>query len=204
MKLHIVKIIACVSFAIIFAGCASFFIPQKKWSENFALDKNGGRCNHREMNDGSLETSAKIGLELFPVEYQRSSLKGINKVLTVAEATDAILTLPQPTQIDRMVIYTPNLYTFEVYSSIYDGEHNWNLFAKVENSREQKVVIDRSVLADTFLIKVREVAVGNPNNQRYGHQQGKRVYGAPGIKLWATIQEIELYAKKKRGHQYPR
>ncbi|MBM3242016.1 hypothetical protein FJZ31_37570 [Candidatus Poribacteria bacterium] len=201
MKFYIAKqIIACVSVAIIFMGCASIFIPQKKWSENLAFVANGGRCNHREMNDGKLETAAKIGLELFPTGFRTNVIKGVNSVSVIPEATDAILTIPNPMQIDRMVIYTPDLCTFKVYSSQYTGQHNWNLFAKVENNRDSKVVIDKSAFADTFLIKVREVAVGNPP---VGQQQGKKIsagyrHSAPGIRLWGTIAEIELYTKEKR------
>ena len=48
---------------LIWNGCSAV-IPQSNyiWSENYALDTNGGYCSSPEMNDGNLKTFGKLGL----------------------------------------------------------------------------------------------------------------------------------------------
>ena len=48
---------------LIWSGCSAI-LPQSNyiWSENYALDTNGGHCSSPEMNDGNLKTFGRLGL----------------------------------------------------------------------------------------------------------------------------------------------
>jgi hypothetical protein len=154
-----------ISFSV--ASCGTIVPPgafEQKWSENYASTE-GVKCTAPEMTDGNIYT---VGKFVFPGGTPDAEVEII---------------LPEKKSLYKIVIYNRDLRDFTILASMGAGD-NWQIIKKVDNNKEEKVIIRTSVTADKLKIRAR----GN---------RGERLSAMPGSRLFELvspeIKEIELY-----------
>ena len=199
---------------LIWAGCSAI-VPHSKyiWSENYALDTNGGHCSSPEMNDGNLKTLGKLGLHAMGrmnsaiiqnkgAGAERLQNKGAGmahwrKTPGTSEFTHAKVQpqvkvqFRQKQSIDKIVIHAINLHGLEVYWQ--DDTQSWQLLTSMRQSRKplkSPIVLREHAVTNAILIQAKF--------QRPSHVR-KLMEVAPQFEIEldeARIAEIEVYGKQ--------
>ena len=199
---------------LIWSGCSAI-IPQSNyiWSENYALDTNGGYCSSPEMNDGNLKTFGKLGLHAIgqmksainrndgagAVHWKNKEAEsahwrktpGILKFTQVKVQPQAKIQFRQKQSIDKIVIHGTNLNGFEIYWQ--DDEKSWQLLTSMRQSRKplkSPVVLREHAATNAILIQAKF--------QKPFHAR-KLVELTPQFEIEfeeARIAEIEVYGKQ--------
>jgi hypothetical protein len=161
-----------------FWGCGMFgaVVGTEEWSENYAL-MDGATATAPEMIDGDLKTSGQTS---FPEE--------LSSFMRSSPASEAIVTLPEKMSIYRVVINSPNLKIFDIFSD--KGDDNWELIKENQKAKTNPVEVRISTNTDKIRIRVRTTTDDAGLNRASGRGGwGNRTrQRAP-----ATINEIELY-----------
>ena len=206
------------SWACLMWGGCSAIIPQSNyiWSENYALDTNGGHCSSPEMNDGNLKTFGKLGLHAVGrmdsaiirnkgAGAERLQNKGAGmahwrktpgtmEFTQVKVQPQAKIRFRQKQSIDKIVIHATNLYGFEVYWQ--DDTESWQLLTSMRQSRKtlkSPIVLRVHAVTDAILLQAKF--------QRPSHVR-KLMEVAPQFEIEleeAQIAEIEVYGKQMKG-----
>lgn len=199
---------------LIWSGCSTI-IPQSNyiWSENYALDTNGGHCSSAEMNDGNLKTFGKLGLHAVgqmdsaitrnkgagAIQWKNKDAEmahwrktpGTLKFTQVKVQPQAKVQFRQKQSIDKIVIHATNLYGLEVYWQ--DNTQSWQLLTSMRQSRKalkSPIVLREHAVTDAILIQAKF--------QRPSHVR-KLMEVAPQFEIEldeARIAEIEVYGKQ--------
>ena len=185
-------------------GC-SVIIPQSNyiWSENYALDTNGGHCSSSKINDGNLQTFGKLGLhaggQMDSAIIRNSGAEtahwrktpGMLTFTQVQVQPQAKLQFRQKQSIYKIVIHAANLHGFEIYWQ--DETQSWHLLASMRQSRKalkSPVVLRCHAVTNAILIQVKF---------QKPFQARKLMEIAPQFELEfeeARIAEIEVYGKQ--------
>lgn len=188
LSLNLICLWACLSWF----GC-SVIIPRSDytWSENYALDENGGRCSIPEMNDGDLKTSGRIGLR--PVGTLTDTA-GVASVYDTELKIHSKVSVKfrQKQSIDKIVIHAINLDYFDLYWQ--DDNDDWRLLKSVRNNRKNPVIIHAHAVTDAILIKAKPQKPLKPVKTIL--RDPKKPFE---IQMEAQIAEIEVYGKKPIG-----
>ena len=200
---------------LIWSGCSAI-IPQSNyiWSENYALDTNGGHCSSPEMNDGNLKTFGKLGLHAggqidsailqnsngaqFSLSKKAGSAHwrktpGTMKFTQVKVQPQAKVQFRQKRSVDKIVIHATNLYGLEVYEQ--DDTQSWQLLTSMRQSRKplkSPIVLRVGAVTDAILLQAKF--------QRPSHVR-KLMEGTPQFEIEldeARIAEIEVYGKQMK------
>ncbi len=200
---HCLPRIFCLWMCLIWSGCG-IIMPQSNfiWSENYALDKNGGRCSIPEVNDGNLQTSGRLGVKAVgilnppkgrknqpqpPPQSRRFGSRGRNYSFTQGKIHSQVdVEFRQKLSINKIVIHATNLYKLEVYWR--DDEAEWLLLSSVGQNPKSPVVVIAHAVTDAILIKVKPM-VPIRSRQRLQHSPEF------AIEVQAQIAEIEVYGK---------
>ena len=143
----------CLCLCLICSGCG-IIIPQSGyiWSENYALDKNGGRSSIPEVNDGNLETFGRLGVKAVgtlnsamsrdtktqsPVELRRFGRSYSFEQAKVFPQVD--IQFREKLSIDKIIIHATNVNTLDVYWR--DDKSNWQPLAAFRQNPKGPVVI---------------------------------------------------------------
>ena len=198
---------------LIWSGCSAI-IPQSNyiWSENYALDTNGGHCSSPEMNDGNLKTFGKLGLHAvgradsailqnsngvqFSLSKKAESAHwrktpGTIEFTQVKVQPQAKIQFRRKQSIDKIVIHATNLNGFEIYWQ--DDTESWKLLISMRQSRKplkSPVVLREHTVTDAILIQAKF--------QKPFHAR-KLVELTPQFEIEfeeARIAEIEVYGKQ--------
>ena len=199
---------------LIWSGCSAI-IPQSNyiWSENYALDTNGGHCSNPAMNDGNLKTFGKLGLHAVGqmdsaitrnkgAGAERLQNKGAGmahwrktpgmlKFTQVKVQPQAKVQFRQKQSIDKIVIHATNLYGFEIYWQ--DDTESWQLLTSMRQSRKSlksPILLRIHAVTDAILLQAKF--------QRPSHVR-KLMEVTPQFEIEldeARIAEIEVYGKR--------
>ncbi len=200
---------------LIWGGCSAI-IPQSNyiWSENYALDTNGGSCSSPEMNDGNLKTFGKLGLHAvgqmdtailqnsngaqFSLNKKAGSAHwrktpGTMEFTQIKVQPQAKVQFRQKQSIDKIVIHATNLYGLEVYWQ--DNTESWQLLTSMRQSRKalkSPIILREHTVTNAILIQAKF--------QRPSHVR-KLMEVAPQFEIEldeARIAEIEVYGKQMK------
>ena len=200
---------------LIWSGCSAI-IPQSNyiWSENYALDTNGGHCSSPEMNDGNPKTFGKLGLHAvgqmdsailqnskgaqFSLSKKAGSAHwrkttGTMKVAQVKVQPQAKVQFRRKQLIDKIVIHATNLYGFEIYWQ--DDTESWQLLTSMRQSRnplKSPIVLHIHAVTDAILLQAK---FQRPSQVR------KLMEVTPQFEVEldeARITEIEVYGKQMK------
>ncbi|MCD6506913.1 hypothetical protein J7M22_09855 [Candidatus Poribacteria bacterium] len=159
---------ALIAAVFILGGCAAIkdmmntVAAGQQWSENYARLP-GVEATDPKMVDGDLRTSGETVAESF---YPK-----------------AVVKLPEPKVIHKIVIYSPNLQTFSIWA---DRGNGWEQIKEIKSVKGNPIVVMTSVRTDKIMISVSAL--------KSGRLERKMVRRRRGIKgEQAIIQEIELY-----------
>jgi len=159
---------ALIAAVFILGGCAAIkdmmntVAAGQQWSENYARLP-GVEATDPKMVDGDLRTSGETVAESF---YPK-----------------AVVKLPEPKVIHKIVIYSPNLQTFSIWA---DRGNGWEQIKEIKSVKGSPIVVMTSVRTDKIMISVSAL--------KSGRLERKMVRRRRGIKgEQAIIQEIELY-----------
>ena len=201
---------------LMWSGCSAM-IPQSNyiWSENYALDTNGGHCSSLEMNDGNLKTFGKLGLhtggqmdsaiirnkgagavhsknkDAETAHWRKTP--GTMKFTQVKVQPQAKIQFRQKQSIDKIVIHATNLYGFEVYWQ--DETQSWQPLTSMRRSRKSQkspIVLRVHAVTDAILLQAKF--------QKPAHVR-KLMEVAPQFEIGldeARIAEIEVYGKQMK------
>jgi len=185
---------------LLWSGCG-IILPQSDyiWSENYALDKNGGRSSIPEVNDGNLDTFGRLGVKAVgtlnrarsrdtatqsPMESRR-----FGRSYSFAEAKvfpQVDIQFREKSSIDKIVIHATNVNTLDVYWR--DDESKWQLLAGFRQNPKSPVVIREHAVTDAILIDVR------PRKPVPSRQSMWRSLEF-ALEAEAHITEVEVYGK---------
>ena len=171
------------------AGC-SMLMPETShfWSENYALDKNGGQCTIPEMNDGDKETSGRLGVHAVGKRVDAVGSAGVYDTELKIQP-EVVVRFQQRRPIDRIVIYAKNLDHFDVYWR--DEQKQWHPLKSVRDNRKTRIVINAHAVTDAIRIHAQPQQSIRPM---------RTVMRSPSqpfeLLLEAEISEIEVYARK--------
>ena len=201
---------------LIWSGCSAI-IPQSNyiWSENYALDTNGGYCSSPEMNDGNLKTFGKLGLHVGgqmdsaitrnkaagAVESKNKAAEaahlrktpGMLKFTRIKVQPQAKILFLQKRSIDKIVIHATNLHGLEVYWQ--DNTESWQLLTSMRQSRKalkSPIILREHTVTNAILIQAKF--------QRPSHVR-KLMELTPQFEIGleeARIAEIEVYGKQMK------
>jgi hypothetical protein len=190
-------IVVCLAAALVVAtGCALLSpLVTTNWSENYALDANGGVANVPELNDGKTTTVANTHPKSDPREF--------------------VIEFPEPKQVRRIRIANQNLYRFSI--SYWDeARSEWRVLRTVWQRRDVdsyersiqpvfdfthinlsttkiKITVTRTV-EDRIVNKVAPV----PGDKIIEHVQ--RTIAGTWVEFWrvivespARVREVEVY-----------
>lgn len=199
---------------LIWSGCS--IIPQSNyiWSENYALDTNGGHCSSPEMNDGNLKTFGKLGLHVvgqmdsailqnsngtqFSLNKKAESAHwrktpGTLKFTQVKVQPQVEIRFRQKQSIDKIVIHATNLRGLEVYRQ--DDARSWQPLTALRQSRKalkSPIILREHAVTNAILIQAKF--------QKPFHAR-KLMELTPQFEIQleeARIAEIEVYGKQMK------
>lgn len=203
MKHYLPRIFCLWACLIIWSGCG-IVMPQSNytWSENYALEKNGGRSSIPEVNDGNLQTSGRFGVKAvgtlnrtmsrnketqFPAELRRF---GRSYSFTQAKVYSQVdIQFREKLSIDKIVIHATNLYTLDVYWR--DDADEWRLLTSVRQNPKTPVVVREHAVTDAILIQAKP---RKPIPSRQSMWKSLEF----ALEVEAKIAEIEVYGKKPK------
>ena len=199
---------------LIWSGCS--IIPQSNyiWSENYALDTNGGHCSSPEMNDGNLKTFGKLGLHVvgqmdsailqnsngtqFSLNKKAESAHwrktpGTLKFTQVKVQPQVEIRFRQKQSIDKIVIHATNLRGLKVYRQ--DDARSWQPLTALRQSRKalkSPIILREHAVTNAILIQAKF--------QKPFHAR-KLTELTPQFEIQleeARIAEIEVYGKQMK------
>ena len=162
-------------------GCASIAVKQA-WSSNFAL-ADGTTANDPAIIDGNVAT---LGQSQY-VEATGDAIMGMGA------QSEAVILLPEPKSIHRVVIRSPNLRAFDIW--INDAQGRWEKIKEVESNKKPVIDLRLNRTVYTSGIKVRVRRTSDDAQQRRKNVRNVRgwmVYSG-NTNAPAKIAEIELY-----------
>ncbi len=168
-------------FASTLVGCkaASMLFTPQEWSKNYAL-ADGVEANDPAFIDGDLNT---MGRSRFPED----TVDNLQFLLS-----EALIALPEPKPIHRIVIHSPNMRVFDILSR--DESGGWQLIKEVKSNNKE--VIDLRVLTVTDGIRIRVRRTSDDAAQRRKNTTRDRwgvIWVRGNTRASADIKEIELY-----------
>jgi len=166
--------ICIVLLAVTFVGCGLAgrpIVAKQIWSENYAIAK-GVEATSPLMVDGDSSTFSETQI---PTDTTAGSTK----------LTEAVVKLPEPKSIRKIVVNSINLQSFIVYEGGQTPD-DWKTLAEIKNTDETKVTM--SVSANTDRIKIRVLRTSDDTTIPGGRGGQSRLKHAPG-----KIKEIEIY-----------
>ncbi len=190
----------CMLMCVLLSGCG-IILPQSDyiWSENYALDKNGGRSSIPEVNDGNLETFGRLGVKAVGTLNRARSrdtatqspleLRTFGRSYSFAEAEvfpQVNIQFREKLPIDKIIIHGTNVYTLDVYWR--DDESKWQQLAGLRQNPKNPIVIREHAVTDAILIDVR------PRKPVPSRQSMYRSLEF-ALEAEAHIAEIEIYGK---------
>lgn len=200
MKTPFALALICLWVCSTWVGC-SVIIPQSSytWSENYALDKNGGRCSSPQMNDGNKHTFGRTGIYAIGTRTDTVGPVGVSDPIGPAGVYDTELKVyPKVTvkfrqnlAIDKIVIHATNLDYFAVYWQ--DGEGNWQPLTSGRNNEKNPVIIIAHAVTDA--IRIRAKTQKTVESMKTYLREPNLVE----LQLEVKIAEIEVYGKKVKG-----
>ena len=199
---------------LIWSGCS--IIPQSNyiWSENYALDTNGGHCSSPEMNDGNLKTFGKLGLHVvgqmdsailqksngtqFSLNKKAESAHwrktpGTLKFTQVKVQPQVEIRFRQKQSIDKIVIHATNLRGLKVYRQ--DDARSWQPLTALRQSRKalkSPIILREHAVTNAILVQAKF--------QKPFHAR-KLMELTPQFEIQleeARIAEIEVYGKQMK------
>lgn len=198
--IHYLPHIFCLWMCLLWSGCG-IILPQSDyiWSENYALDKNGGRSSIAEVNDGNLETFGRLGVKAVGTLNRARSrdtatqspleLRRFGRSYSFAEAEvfpQVNIQFREKLPIDKIIIHATNVNTLDVYWR--DDESKWQLLAGFRQNPKSPVVIREHAVTDAILIDVR------PRKPVASRQSMWRSLEF-ALEAEAHIAEVEVYGK---------
>ena len=201
MKLQgITQLTVVVSLVVMVLGCKALqnFSAGQEWSSNYSLME-GTQANDPAIIDGDLKTIGQT-------QYVESSMSGednyIRTMATYAAPSEAVVILPEPKAIHRVVIYSANvIQMLDIWITVSNGK--WEKVKEVKSNKENKIDIRLTRTIHTSGVRARirrtadDAALRRKNVRRgFGYRQigGK-------TKAQAKIAEFELYGFVTEGEQ---
>lgn len=185
MNLHFTAALFFVmSIIVSSSGCAGFqgMSAKQNWSTNYSLVE-GAESNDPAIIDGHVGT---LGQSQY-VESTGDAIMGM------AAQSESIIMLPEPKSIHRVVIHSPNLRAFDIWTT--DTQGRWEKIKEVESNKKKVIDIRLNRTVYTSGVKVRVRRTSDDAGQRrknVRNVRGWRVYSG-NVKAPAKIAEIELY-----------
>lgn len=173
-----------MSIIVSSSGCTGLqgISAKQTWSANYAL-VDGAESNDPAMIDGNVRTLGQS-------QYVESTG---DTILGFQAQSEAIVMLPEPKSIHRVVIHSPNLLAFDIWTT--DTQGRWEKIKEVESNKKKIVDIRLNRTMYTSGVKVRVRRTSDDAGQRR-----KNVRRVGNVQLWsgnvkapAKIAEIELY-----------
>ena len=174
--------------AVLLAGCGlakNLLTTPGEWSQNYALDLNGGRATSPEMNDGSTYTGAKT--KPLPSALDDKFWQEKEKW------TQATVTLKEPKRINKIKIMSKDLNVvlggMEAIVEYADKDGNWKVLREYKREIPKNIIINTDIFTDKLRLRVRR-----PSGMFSG---GGGAAGGAALKDKGerTITEFELYGK---------
>ena len=178
ITLLVVLIIASSSGCVGLQGISA----KQEWSSNYALAESVS-CNDPAIIDGNVNTMG---------QSQYVETTG-DAVMNMESQSEAIVLLPEPKSIHRVVIHSPNLQAFDIW--ITDTQGRWEKIKEVESNKKQIIDIRLNRTVYTAGVKVRVRRTSDDAGQRRQNVRNVRgfyVYSGK-TKAPAKIAEMELY-----------
>ena len=185
MNLQFTTIIFLVMFNIAsLYGCAGFqgFSAEQQWSSNFVL-ADGVRANDPAIIDGNVRTVGQS-------QYVESTG---DMVMSFGSQSESIVTLPEPKSLHRVVIHSPNLQAFDIWTT--DSQGRWEKIKEVESNKKKIIDIRLNRTVYTSGVKIRVRRTSDDAGQRRKNVQnvrGWRTFSGK-VNAPAKIAEVELY-----------
>ena len=165
-------------------GCAGLqgFSAEQQWSNNYAL-ADGARANDPAIIDGNVRTVGQS-------QYVESTG---DMVMSFGSQSESIITLPEPKSLHRVVIHSPNLLAFDVWTT--DSQGRWEKIKEVESNKKKIIDLRFNRTVYTSGVKIRVRRTSDDAGQRRKNVQnvrGWQVYSGK-VNAPAKIAEVELY-----------
>ena len=178
-------ILLFLSFSVI-VGCAALFSKQE-WSENYT-QLEGVRATNPAMIDGNVRTS---GETVFPESVY----------VAASPPSEAIITLPEKRLIRRVVVYSDNLKTFDIFADkggIGLQQTDWQLVKEVKSVSKSPISLLLLLNFKTDQIRIRVLNTTDDASVRRQQRarSGGRFFSTGNRRAVGKIYEIELYGYK--------
>jgi hypothetical protein len=165
-------------------GCSNLqgFSAEQQWSSNFVL-ADGVRSNDPAIIDGNVRTVGQS-------QYVESTG---DMIMSFGSQSESIITLPEPKSIHRVVIHSPNLQAFDIWTT--DSQGRWEKIKEVESNKNKIIDIRLNRTVYTSGVKIRVRRTSDDAGQRRKNVQnirGWRTYSGK-VNAPAKISEVELY-----------
>ena len=185
MKFQLVMgVLTVVSVIFSSHGCLGLqgISAEQQWSSNFVL-ADGVRANDPAIIDGNVRTVGQS-------QYVESTG---DMIMSYGSQSESIITLPDPKSIHRVIIHSPNLQAFDIWTT--DSQGRWEKIKEVESNKKKIIDIRLNRTVYTSGIKIRVRRTSDDAGQRRKNVQnirGWRTYSGK-INAPAKISEVELY-----------
>ena len=178
-------ILLFLSFSVI-VGCAALFSKQE-WSENYT-QLEGVRATNPAMIDGNVRTS---GETVFPESVY----------VAASPPSEAIITLPEKRLIRRVVVYSDNLKTFDIFADkggIGLQQTDWQLVKEVKSISKSPIslLLPLNFKTDQIRIRVLNTTDDASVRRQQRARSGGRFFSTGNRRAVGKIYEIELYGYK--------
>lgn len=185
MYRHVSVILLFVCLLAI-VGCATLFSKQE-WSENYT-QLEGVRATNPAMIDGNVKTA---GETVFPESVY----------VAASPPSEAIITLPEKKLIRRVVVYSDNLKTFDIFADkggIGLQQTDWQLIKEVKSAPKSPISLMLPLNFKTDQIRIRVLSTTDDAEVRRKQRArtGGRFYSTGNRRAVAKIYEVELYGYK--------
>ncbi len=180
MNLQFAVALFLVMFTI--ASSSGCMTAKQTWSNNLAL-ADGAKSNDPAIIDGNVRT---LGQSQY-VETTGDAIMGF------AAQSEAIIMLPAPESIHRIVIHSPNLLAFDIWTT--DTQGRWEKVKEVESNKKKVIDIRLNRTVYTSAVKIRVRRTSDDAGQRRKNVRNVRGWQtfSGHVKAPAKIAEIELY-----------
>ena len=180
----VMGVLTIIMVAVSSHGCLGLqgFSAEQQWSSNFVLVE-GVRANDPAIIDGNVRTVGQS-------QYVESTG---DMITSYSSQSESIITLPDPKSIHRVIIHSPNLQAFDIWTT--DSQGRWEKIKEVESNKKKIIDIRLNRTVYTSGIKIRVRRTSDDAGQRRKNVQnirGWRNYSGK-INAPAKISEVELY-----------
>lgn len=176
-------IFTCLFFIMTLSGCGgvlSTIFAEQEWSENYS-QLPGATATAPEMIDGDLKT---LGKTVFS--------EGSENYYGGTAPSKAIVTLPEKELIRKIVIYSDNFKTLDIFAD--KGEGDWEVLKEIKSVNVNPLEVRVSPMFKTNKMMARihsttdDASKRREEGVRWGGRELRSAQGAP-----ANIYEFELY-----------